>query len=71
VSEEAHVRAIAGNCVIHIMPMAIGTESSEVIDLRKLADVALDIARTVGRSAYDNNFTLPEVKSGATSQWGG
>jgi hypothetical protein len=56
-----HVRAIVGNCVIYIMPMAIGTELSEVIDLRKLVDVALDIGRTVGCSAYQNDFTLPDV----------
>jgi hypothetical protein len=55
------VRAIVGNCVIYIMPMAIGTELSEVIDLSKLADVALDIGRTVGCTAYQNDFTLPEV----------
>jgi hypothetical protein len=56
-----HVRAIVGNCVVYIMPMVIGTELSEVIDLSKLADVALDIGRTVGCSAYQNDFTLPEV----------
>jgi hypothetical protein len=56
-----HVRAIVGNCVIHITPMTIGMELSEVVDLSKLADVALDIGRTVGCSAYDNDFTLPEM----------
>jgi hypothetical protein len=55
-----HVRAIVGNCVIYIMPMAIGAELSEVIDLSKLAEVALDIGRSVGCSAYQNDFTLPE-----------
>lgn len=57
-----HVRAVVGQCVVEIMPMAIGREStSEVIDLSKLADVALDIGRTVGCSAYQNDFTLPHV----------
>lgn len=57
-----HVRAIVGNCVIEIMPMASGAElKSEVVDLSKLADVALDIGRTVGCSAYLNDFTLPDV----------
>lgn len=50
-----HVRAVVGNCVIHIMPMGTG------IDLSKLADVALDIGRTVGCSGYLNDFTLPAV----------
>lgn len=50
-----HVRAVVGDCVIHIMPMGTG------IDLSKLADVALDIGRTVGCSAYVNDFTLPDV----------
>jgi hypothetical protein len=63
-----HVRAIVSNCVIHIMPMAIGTESGEVIDLSKLADVALDIGRTVGCSAYENDFTLPDVPDGWRNQ---
>jgi hypothetical protein len=49
-----HVRAIVGNCVIQIMPMGTG------IDLSKLADVALDIGRSVGCCAYRNDFTLPE-----------
>ncbi len=49
-----HVRAVVGNCVIQIMPMGTG------IDLSKLADVALDIGRSVGCSAYENDFTLPE-----------
>ncbi|WP_142272728.1 hypothetical protein [Mycobacterium heidelbergense] len=50
-----HVRAVAGRCVVEIMPMGTG------IDLSKLADVALDIGRTVGCSAYQNDFTLPDV----------
>jgi hypothetical protein len=50
-----HVRAIVGNCVTDIMPMGTG------IELSKLADVALDIGRSVGCSAYENDFTLPEV----------
>ena len=50
-----HVRAVVGDCVIEIMPMGTG------IDLSKLADVALDIGRGVGLSAYENDFTLPEV----------
>lgn len=54
------VSAIVGNCVIYIMPMAIGTALSDVVDLSKLADVALDIGRSVGCSAYENDFTLTE-----------
>jgi hypothetical protein len=50
-----HVRAVVGRCVIHIMPMGTG------IDLSTLADVALDIGRTVGCSAYQNDFTLPDL----------
>jgi hypothetical protein len=49
-----HVRAVVGNCLIEIMPMGTG------IELSTLADVALDIGRTVGCSAYENDFTLPE-----------
>jgi hypothetical protein len=49
-----NVRAIVGNCFIHIMPMGTG------IELSTLADVALDIGRTVGCSAYENDFTPPE-----------
>ncbi len=49
-----HVRAIVGDCVIHIMPMGTGVELSE------LADVALDIGRTVGCSAYQNDFSSPD-----------
>ncbi|WP_085254006.1 hypothetical protein [Mycobacterium saskatchewanense] len=37
------------------MPQGIG------VDLSKLADVALDIGRSVGCSAYENDFTLPGV----------
>jgi hypothetical protein len=48
------VTAIVGNCVIDIWPR--GTE----IELSTLADVALDIGRTVGCSAYENDFTLPD-----------
>jgi hypothetical protein len=47
------VRAVVGNCAIHIMPMGTG------IELSKLADVALDIGRCVGCSAYQNDFTSP------------
>jgi hypothetical protein len=50
-----HVRAVVGRCVVHIMPMGTG------IELSTLADVALDIARTVGCSAYQNDFTLPDL----------
>lgn len=50
-----HVRAVVGNCVLHIMPMGTGIELSE------LADVAVDIGRTVGCSSYQNDFTLPDV----------
>ncbi|CKU85663.1 Uncharacterised protein [Mycobacterium tuberculosis] len=49
------VRAIVGDCVIHIMPMGTGVE------LSKLADLALDIGRSVGCSAYENDFTLPDI----------
>lgn len=48
------VRAIVGKCVIQIMPMGTG------IELSKLTEVALDIGRSVGCSAYLNDFTLPE-----------
>ncbi|MCV7199766.1 hypothetical protein H7J74_25370 [Mycobacterium angelicum] len=51
----SRVTAIVGNCVTDIMPRGTG------IDLSKLADVALDVGRTVGCSAYQNDFTLPEV----------
>jgi hypothetical protein len=49
------VTAVLGNCLVHIWQSGTG------IELSKLADVALDIGRTVGCSAYDNDFTLPEV----------
>ncbi len=49
------VTAIVGKCVVDIMPRGTG------IDLSKLVDVALDIGRTVGCSAYQNDFTLPDV----------
>jgi hypothetical protein len=49
------VTVVVGNCLVHIYESGIG------IDLSKLADVALDIGRTVGCSAYHNDFTLPEV----------
>ncbi len=48
------VTAIVGKCVISIMPDGTGVE------LSKLADVALDIGRSVGCSAYENDFTLPD-----------
>ncbi len=54
-----HVRTIVGNCYIEIMPM--GTR----VELSKLADVALDIGRSVGCSAYENDFTLPDIPT----QW--
>ena len=54
------VTAIVGNCVIDIMPRGTG------IELSKLADVALDIGRSVGCSAYLNDFTLPEFPE----EWG-
>ncbi|OIN79731.1 hypothetical protein BMG05_16405 [Mycobacterium malmoense] len=57
-----HVRAVVGRCVVEIMPMGTG------IDLSKLADVALDIGRTVGCSAYQNDFTLPDVPEEWRSQ---
>jgi hypothetical protein len=46
--------AIVGNCVTDIMPRGTG------IELSKLADVALDIGRSVGCSAYQNDFTMPD-----------
>ncbi|MCV7100022.1 hypothetical protein [Mycobacterium palustre] len=49
------MRAVAGDCVIHIMPMGTG------IELSKSADVALDIGRTVGCSVDQSDFTLPEL----------
>jgi hypothetical protein len=49
------VTAIVGKCVVDIMPRGAG------IDLSKLVDVALDIGRTVGCSAYQNDFTPPDV----------
>jgi hypothetical protein len=49
------VTAVVGNCLVHLW------QSGNGIDLSKLGDVALDIGRTVGCSAYDNDFMLPEV----------
>jgi hypothetical protein len=60
-----HVRAVVGNCVIEILPMGTGVE------LSTLADVALDIGRTVGCSAYLNDFTLPDVPEAWRNQPGG
>ena len=54
------VTAIVGNCVTDIMPRGTG------IELSKLADVALDIGRSVGCSAYQNDFRLPEFPE----EWG-
>ncbi len=51
----ATVTAVVGKCVVQFMPMGTG------IELRKLADVAVDIGHTVGCSAYQNDFTLPDV----------
>lgn len=48
------VRAIMGSCFVEIMPRRTG------IELSTLADVALDIGRTVGCSAYENDFTPPD-----------
>jgi hypothetical protein len=48
------VTAIVGNCVTDIMPRGTG------IELSKLVGVAVDIGRSVGCSAYQNDFTLPE-----------
>ena len=47
------VTAIVGNCLVDIWPS--GTE----IELSELAEAALDIGRTVGCSAYENDFTSP------------
>ena len=53
--------AIAGNCVVQIMPWPI------TAPLGDIADVALDIARTVGCSAYVDDFEPPVVDGGKTS----
>ncbi|MEE6175311.1 hypothetical protein [Mycobacterium sp. 050134] len=50
-----HVRAVVGDCVVHIMPMGTG------IDLSELADVAVHIGLSVGCSAYENDCTLPKL----------
>jgi hypothetical protein len=49
------VTAIVGNCFVHIMPSGTGIELSD------LADVALDIGRTVGCSTYQNDFMLSDI----------
>jgi hypothetical protein len=49
------VTAVVDNCLVHIW------QSGNGIELSKLAGVALDIGRTVGCSAYQNDFTLPQV----------
>jgi len=46
--------AIVGNCFVEIMLLGIE------IDLSELAEAALDIGRSVGCSAYENDFTLPD-----------
>jgi hypothetical protein len=56
------VTAIVGNCVTDIMPRGTG------IELSKLADVALDIGRSVGCSAYQNDFRLPEFREEWSNQ---
>jgi len=48
------VTAIVGNCLVDIWPS--GTE----IELSDFAEVALDIGRSVGCSAYENDFTSPD-----------
>jgi hypothetical protein len=46
---------IVANCRIEIMPMPV------TIPLAELADAALDIGRTVGCSAYVDDFQPPTV----------
>lgn len=46
--------AIVGNCLIELMLSGIEIELSE------LAEVAIDIGRCVGCSAYQNDFTMPD-----------
>lgn len=47
--------AIAGNCVVQVMPWPV------TAPLGDLAHVALDIARTVGCSAYVDDFEPPAI----------
>lgn len=49
------VTAVVDHCVVTIW------QSDNGVELSQLADVALDIGRTVGCSAYENDFTLPEI----------
>ncbi|WP_369829436.1 hypothetical protein [Mycobacterium sp. E2462] len=60
-----HLRAVVGNCVVQIMPMGTG------VDLSDLVDPALDIGRTVGCSAYVNDFMSPEFPTQWHDQLGG
>src|SRR5579875_2643140 len=50
------LRAITGNCFVEVMP-----PPGSGVELAELADVALDIGRSVGCSAYENDFTLPDI----------
>lgn len=54
--------AIVGNCLIHIMPKGTG------VALGSLVDPALDIGRTIGCSAYENDFESPDVPDGRGDQ---
>lgn len=60
------VTAIVGNCVVDIWPF--GTE----IELSAFTEVALDIGRSVGCSAYENDFTsadFPDEWRNQTRGW--
>lgn len=52
--------AISGNCVVQIMPWPITAPLGDV------ADVALDIARTVGCSPYVDDFEPPLIDGSKT-----
>ncbi len=54
-----HVRAIVGNSYRDL------ADGHTRVELSKLADVALDIGRSAGCSAYENDFTLPDIPT----QW--
>ena len=53
--------AIAGNCVVQLMPWP------DSVPLGELAEVALDIARTAGCSAYVDDFEPPALDSSKAS----
>jgi hypothetical protein len=57
------VTAVVADCVIEIIPNGID------VALADFADVALGIGRTVGCSAYTDDFTPPTAGGGAPSTW--